>query len=82
MAVSGYHHSGACHFDLWAPGERTDVENRAFSPYAKHMQELEDIIQSCVEAALRGETNLTFDLDDDLSDEDLAYIQSEIQKRV
>ena len=57
------------------------TENRAFSPYAKHTQELEDVIQMTLAAARRGETNLSIELDDDFSDEDLAYIQKEVQRR-
>ena len=38
----GYHDSNRCMFDLWSPVDDPNgcaIENRAFSPYAKHEQE-------------------------------------------
>ena len=46
----------------------TAIENRAFSPYSKHMQECDDIVAAIV----RGETSFT--LDDDFSQSDVDYI--------
>ena len=63
------------------PGFPHATENRAFSPYAKHQQELEDIVTKILQKAAEGETNFSLDLDDDFSDEDLAYIQEAIQDR-
>lgn len=87
----GYHDSDRCVFDLWSPvddqgvwhphskpGFPTAVENRAFSPYAKHTQEVEDIIDALVHA---DAGNYTIDVDDDLSQSDLDYIKSEVMRR-
>ena len=87
----GYHDEDRCVFDLWSPrddqgvwhphskpGFPTAVENRAFSPYAKHTQEIEDIIDALVQA---DAGNYTIDVDDDLSQSDLDYIKSEIMRR-
>lgn len=87
----GYHDEDRCVFDLWSPrddqgvwhphskpGFPTAVENRAFSPYAKHTQEVEDIIDALVQA---DAGNYTIDVDDDLSQSDLDYIKSEIMRR-
>ena len=40
----GYCHNPKCPYDIWAPGRRDDVENRAFSAYAKWQQEQDDRI--------------------------------------
>ena len=57
------------------------VENRAFSPYAKHSQECEDIINKCIEQALQGNFNFSIEVSDDFSDEDVEYIEAEIVRR-
>lgn len=87
----GYHDDDRCNFDLWSPrddqgvwhphskpGFPTAVENRAFSPYAKHTQEVEDIIDALVHV---DAGNYTIDVDDDLSQSDLDYIKSEVMRR-
>lgn len=76
------HSKNYCPFDLWAPGERTKIENVAFSAYAKHEQEKEDVIQMILAAAARGETDLSIQLDDDFSDEDIEYIKEEVYRRL
>ena len=50
------------------------IENRAFSPYCKHVQECEEVIQMI----LAGGTN--FELDDDFGQSDLDYIQSRLRE--
>ena len=57
-------------------------ENRAFSPYAKHEQEKEDVIQEIIRQYNCGNYQFTIDLDDDFSESDAAYIQSEVQRRL
>ena len=77
----GYHGSDRCVFELGSPvGDPNGcaVENRAFSPYAKHTQEVEDIIDALVHA---DAGNYTIDVDDDLSQSDLDYIKSEVMRR-
>lgn len=54
----------------------TAVENRAFSPYAKHTQEVEDVIQMVANGYTGG-----ISLDDDFSDGDLRYIEKELKNR-
>lgn len=72
-----------CPVDLDAPSYRSKMENVAFSVYAKHSQECEDIINLIVKKAMRGEAgSFTIDLDDDFSDEDIAYIEAEIERRI
>ena len=81
----GYHDSNRCIFDLWSPVDDPHgcaVENRAFSPYTKHEQEKEDVIQMILEAARNGETNLSIQLDDHFSDEDVKYIEEEVYRRL
>lgn len=77
----GYHDDDRCYTDFWSPKDDPNgcaVENRAFSPYAKHTQEVEDIIDALVQA---DAGNYTIDVDDDLSQSDLDYIKSEIMRR-
>lgn len=79
--IFGYHDSDKCVFDLHSPVDDPNgcaVENRAFSPYAKHTQEVEDIIDALVHA---DAGNYTIDVDDDLSQSDLDYIKSEVMRR-
>ena len=76
------HREDHCPFDLWAPGERTKIENVAFSVYAKHEQEKEDVIQMIMAAAARGETDLSIELDDHFSEEDVKYIEEEVYRRM
>jgi hypothetical protein len=78
----GYCHNDKCPFDLWAPNDYGHVENRAFSPYAKHEQEKEDVIQMILEAAANGSTDFSIELDDDFSDEDIKYIKEEVYRRM
>ena len=52
----------------------------AFSAYAKHQQELDDIVQASIQKILSGESNFTFEADDDFSEGDLAYIEKEIYR--
>lgn len=73
----GYHDSNRCSFDLWAPQSGYNaVENRAFSPYAKHSQEIEDIITQIGAGALGD-----IETDDDLTDNDLHYIENQVRNR-
>lgn len=53
-----------------------------FWAYAKHEQEKEDVIQTILEAARNGETNLSIQLDDHFSDEDVEYIEEEVYRRL
>lgn len=62
------------------PGFPHATENRAFSAYAKHQQELDDIVQASIQKILSGESNFTLEVDDDFSEEDLAYIEKEIYR--
>ena len=78
----GYCHSPECKYDLWSPTVHRDVENRAFSAYAKHTQEIEDIIQQVLLAAENGESDLTIAVDDCFSDEDIKYIEEEVYRRM
>lgn len=58
------------------------TENRAFSPYAKHRQELEDAVETILEQYRLGNYNFTLDFDDDISDEDVEWIEHEIERRL
>ena len=62
------------------PGFPRATENRAFSAYAKHQQELDDIVQASIQKFLSGESNFTLEVDDDFSEGDLAYIEKEIYR--
>ena len=53
-----------------------------FLAYAKHEQEKEDVIQMILEATQNGETDLSIQLDDDFSDEDIEYIKEEVYRRM
>jgi hypothetical protein len=81
----GYCHNDKCLTDIWAPNDYGHVENRAFSGFAKHEQEKENIIKKIVNHyRMTGELQFSIDLSgyDDFSDSDLEYIQREVRKRL
>ena len=84
----GYCHKDECLLDIWSPDyvntptHHSHILNRAFSPYAKHEQEREDVIQKIIEAARNGESHLTFELDDYFSDGDIEYIKEEVYRKL
>lgn len=91
----GYHDSDECKLDLWSPvneecrcpmtdpeADHCAIENRAFSPYAKHSQEVEDVINMAIANFNAGNYSMSFELDDDFSESDLEYIENEIQRRL
>ena len=60
-------------FNLYNPVDPdNDICNVAFSAYAKHTQEIEDIIDKIAEG------DLTIELDDDFSDEELRYMEQRL----
>ena len=85
-----YHDSDRCIFDLWSPynshldHERDDCaqENRAFSPFAEHQQDLEDAVNILVEAIMNGEENCSVEFETEVSDEDIAWIIAEVERRL
>ena len=68
--------------EVEATKRRRKVENLAFSAYAKHTQEIEDIIKTIIAAYHNGETNFSLELDDDFSQSDLEYIEREVKRRI
>ena len=75
----GYHDTSDCPFDLWAPNPTAwgdnAIENRAFSAYAYHTQEVEDVIE------MIGNGATAIQCDTDMSDSDMRYIENEVQRR-
>ena len=71
-------------FNLWAPTlEPSEIEDVAFSAYAKHTQEREDVINYIVEQIQSGVgESFTISLDDDFCEEDVEYIRKEVFKRL
>ena len=65
-------------FNIWS----YDGNDVAFSAYAKHTQEIEDIINAICAAVVAGVSELSFDLNDDFSDEDIKYIKQEVERRM
>lgn len=82
----GYHDSDRCIFDLWSPVDDPNhcaIENRAFSPYAKHTQECEDIVNQVVDNYhLTGQLDFNFEVDDCFDDSDLEYIKKRIKEKI
>lgn len=71
-----------CSYDLWAPDSREKINNVAFSAYAKHEQEKEDVINMILAAAQKGEASFNIELDDCFSQEDIEYIEKEVYRRM
>lgn len=77
-----------CLYDIWAPGERTKVENVAFSSYAYHNQEMENFINALAAVPdpndLTVQQNIAYNLGiniDNFSDQEIEYIEKEIERR-
>lgn len=68
-------------FNLWNPGPESEILDVAFSAYAKHKTECDDIAEMIDEAVSQGRSYSNVQLDDDFSDADLRYIESECRKR-
>ena len=55
----------------------------AFGAYAKHQTELDNIAQKIVDTYRQtGNTQIKIDIDDDLSEEDMKYIEKQVKKFV
>lgn len=80
----GYHDTNRCAFDLWSPVDAgpSAIENRAFSAYAFHSQQLEDAVETILENYRNGNLNFTLDFDDDITDEDIEWIEKEVERRL
>lgn len=61
---------------------RNNVSTEPFGPYAKHSQEVEDVINMAIANFHAGNYSMSFELDDDFSDSDIEYIENEIQRRL
>ena len=69
----GYHDNPRCKSDLWSPVPCSCAqENRAFSPFIEHQQDLEDAVNLLIEARVKGE----------VSDEDIAWVMAEVERRL
>ena len=60
-------------------GQYQEIEDTAFSCYAKHQTELDAIVKHICGGPLCGSLNLA--AADDLDESDLRYISTELQKR-
>lgn len=56
-------------------------ENRAFSPFAEHQQDLEDAINLLIEARVKGE-NCSIQFETEVSDKDIAWVMAEVERRL
>lgn len=79
----GYHDSDRCYFDLWSPcdGHGHAQENRAFSPFVEHQQDLEDAVNILIEARLNGES-CSVQFETEVSNEDIAWVKAEVERRL
>lgn len=80
----GYHDSDRCYFDLWSPcdGRGRAQENRALSPFAEHQQDLEDTVNILIEARMNGEENCSIEFETEVSNEDIAWVMVEVERRL
>lgn len=65
--------------NLAAPDRRDDIP---FSAYAKHTQELEDAIDEIIRQFHEGNYSFSLNFDDDISDDDVAYIRAAVEDRI
>lgn len=80
----GYHDSPNCAFDLHSPNParwgNNAIENRAFSPYCVHQQEIENIVDQIVKQYFEEET-VDYSLINSLNEEDLEDIINILSER-
>lgn len=73
----GYHDSPNCAFDLHSPNPtrwgNNAIENRAFSPYCVHQQEIEDAAEQIAKQYFE-EGTVNYSLINSLNEEDLDDI--------
>lgn len=78
----GYHDSPRCKPDLWSPVSYPCAqENRAFSPFVEHQQDLEDAVNILIEARVKGE-NCSIQFETEVSDEDITWVHAEVERRL
>lgn len=82
------HNENLCPLDIWAPDRRTSINNKAFSAYAFHQQEIEDLIDAL--AAVDNPNDYTMQLSiykaldfdsDTLTTDEIKYIEREVSRR-
>lgn len=56
-------------------------ENRVFSSFAEHQQDLEDAVNLLIEARVKGE-NCSIQFETEVSDEDIAWVMAEVERRL
>ena len=71
-----------CTFDLWSPGLQSHLENNAFTGYASHEQEKEDVINMIVAAARTNQSDMTIYLRDYFTASEAEYIRKEVERRL
>lgn len=70
----GYHDSNHCAFDLWSPVNSSNaIENRAFSAYAYHTSQLDNIVEQIANGM--GSVSIS----DDITEDDLIYIKHQLR---
>lgn len=76
-----YYDSERCKLNLWSPvdAREQDVEDVAFSGYAKHQTELDAIVDGICGGPMCGSVDLT--AADDFSENDMEYIASQLRDR-
>lgn len=78
----GYHDNPRCKSDLWSPVPCPCAqENRAFSSFIEHQQDLEDAVNLLIEARVKGE-NCSIQFETEVSDKDIAWVMAEVERRL
>lgn len=78
----GYHDSPRYKPDLWSSVSYPCAqENRAFSPFVEHQQDLEDAVNILIEARVKGE-NCSIQFETEVSDEDITWVHAEVERRL
>ena len=57
-------------------------ENRTFSPFVEHQQDLEDAVNILIESRLRGKTRCDIQFETEISDEDIDWVMAEVERRL
>lgn len=78
MGANGnMHNENFCPFDIWAPDHRCSINNKAFSAYIMHSQEIKDAISTLVVATNPDECKIQ----NIFTDEEIRYIEREVSWR-
>lgn len=82
------HNENFCPFDIWAPDHRCSINNKAFSAFAYHQQNIENFIDALAASDTPNDKITQYAIADSvgldvnlLTVDEIAYIEREVVRR-